>query len=74
LRRRSLLRTSLFSKPGNLIGRPDLAVGLFWLKACEVAGMAVGGARALRDQRPVPVSGPVSGIVPRKLTSRANPR
>jgi len=55
-RRRSLVRTSLLRRPGLLARRPDLAIGLGYLKACEAAGIALGGYEAVREERLVHVA------------------
>ncbi len=47
-RRRSLVRTSLVRRPLVLARRPDLTIGLLWLKLCEAAGITIGGYEAVR--------------------------
>jgi len=40
--RRSLLRSSLWSHPRQLLAQPGLVPGLLWLKICEAGGVATG--------------------------------
>src|SRR5262249_54806062 len=68
-RRRSVLRTSLFSHPGLLARHPVLTVGLAVLKMCEAAGILIGSAESLRNHPRVSVTPvpPHDGAVTRIL-------